>query len=187
MDTETIFSDATLVAECINGDSQAWKQLLERYKRLIYAVTVRFGFESEDRHDIFQAVCLEALKNLSSLRNTSSLRYWILTITIRQCCALRKRIQLESVKPGEDACLIEDPRAHTMDIYLAARRGEILHEAMEELPERCRTLLKLLFFAEEKAPYTQLGEMLGCSKDTIGSARLRCLDRLRRILSEKGF
>jgi hypothetical protein len=43
-----------------------------------------------------------------------------------------------------------DPRSNSMEIYLAARRAEILREAMDELPDRCRSLLHLLFFNEEK-------------------------------------
>jgi RNA polymerase sigma factor (sigma-70 family) len=74
-----------------------------------------------------------------------------------------------------------------MQIYQDAERGEMLRQAMEELPERCRSLLQLLFFTENKASYAEMGERFGWSKDTIGSARLRCLDRLRKILECKGF
>jgi RNA polymerase sigma factor (sigma-70 family) len=186
--TPTIESDSELVFKCQNGDQEGWTLLLNRYKRLIYSVTVRFGFENEDRHDVFQAVCLEILRNLSSLRNTSSLRYWILTISVRQCCVFRKRLQQERLhSPDDSALLIYDPHPDTLSIYQAAERAEILRDAMEELPERCRHLLSLLFFADEKTPYTQLGGTLGCSKDTIGSARKRCLERLRKILTQKGF
>src|SRR5207249_218451 len=93
--TTTGESDHALIAGCVNGDQQAWIELLDRYKRQIYGVTVRFGFDVEDRHDVFQAVCLETLKSLSSLRNASSLRYWILTITVRQCSLLLKRKRQE--------------------------------------------------------------------------------------------
>jgi DNA-directed RNA polymerase specialized sigma24 family protein len=74
-----------------------------------------------------------------------------------------------------------------MQIYLAAERSEMVREAMGQLPEPCRSLIELLFFSEEKTSYSQLGGLMGWSKDTIGSARLRCLEKLRRILESKGF
>jgi RNA polymerase sigma factor (sigma-70 family) len=186
--TTTGISDDALIAGCLEGDQQAWIQLLDRYKRLIYGVSVRFGFDTEDRHDVFQAVCLETLKNLSSVRNASSLRYWILTITIRQCCCLLKRKREESThQPVETAAALQDARPDTIQIYLAAERETIVREAMDELPERCRSMLGLLFFANEKATYSQLGDLWGLSKDTIGSTRLRCLEKLRKILGAKGF
>jgi len=188
MDTVYVASDSALVEDCLSGDQQAWNQLLDRYKRLIYAVTVRFGLDSEDRHDVFQSVCLEILKNLSSLRSGSSLRYWVLTITIRQCSSMRRRLQRSQTEPvNESSFLVHDPRPNTLDVYVEIQRAETVREAMNELPERCRKLLHLLFFSEDKPQYEQLGDMLSCSKDSIGSARLRCLDRLRRILAEKGF
>jgi RNA polymerase sigma factor (sigma-70 family) len=181
-------SDQILVAECVSGSQEAWITLVDRYKRLIYSVTVRFGLAPEDRHDVFQAVCLETLKSLPSLRNAASLRYWIITITIRQCSIFVKREAKERMQqPGETALTVEDPQADTMQIYLTAERTEIVREAMGELSEPCRSLLELLFFKEEKTSYSELGGLMGWSKDTIGSARLRCLGKLRRILEGKGF
>lgn len=74
-----------------------------------------------------------------------------------------------------------------MQIYLAAERAEMLREALMELSERCRGLLQLLFFSEHKTSYSQVGQLYGWSKDTIGSARLRCLDKLRKLLEDRGF
>lgn len=185
--TSSVESDPDLVLKCLKGDQQGWIQLLDRYKRLIYAVTVRFGFQDEDRHDVFQAVCVEILKNLSSLRNASSLRYWIITITVRQSSALRKRLQEERLHTPDIPLSIHDPHPDTMTIYLATQRAEMLRESMGELPEPCHRLLKLLFFADDKTPYAQLSSIFGWSKDTIGSARRRCLERLRKILAQKGF
>jgi RNA polymerase sigma factor (sigma-70 family) len=149
---------------------------------------VRFGLVPEDRHDVFQAVCLETLKSLPSLRNAASLRYWIITITIRQCSVLAKReARQRSLQPAEAALTIEDPKADTMQIYLTAERSEMVREAMGQVPEPCRSLLEQLFFKEEKTSYSELGGLMGWSKDTIGSARLRCLQKLRRILEGKGF
>jgi len=186
--TTTGASDHALIAGCVNGDQQAWIQLLDRYKRQIYGVTVRFGFDVEDRHDVFQAVCLETLKSLSSLRNASSLRYWIITITVRQCSLLLKRKRQERGRELDEAALaVLDPGADTMQIYLAAEREKMLREAMEELPEPCRSLLELLFFSDERTSYLDVGGLFGWSKDSVGSARLRCLDKVRKILERKGF
>jgi RNA polymerase sigma factor (sigma-70 family) len=172
----------------LNGDQQAWIELLHRYKRLIYGVTVRFGFDIEDRHDVFQAVCLETLKSLGSLRNASSLKYWILTITVRQSCLLLKLKREERGRQhDEDVLPVQDPQADTMRIYLAAEREKMLHEALEELPEPCRSLLDRLFFSDEHTSYLELGAFFGWSKDTVGSARLRCLDKIRKILARKGL
>jgi RNA polymerase sigma factor (sigma-70 family) len=111
-----------------------------------------------------------------------------MTITLRQCYqSLKRRREERGQQTDEAALAVEDPRADTMQIYLAAERAEMLCEAMGELPERCRSLLELLFFSEEKTSYLELGGRFGWSKDTIGSFRHRCLDKLRKILEDRGF
>src|SRR5689334_22765437 len=101
---------------------------------MIYSVTVRFGISVDDRQDIFQSVCLEILKNLTSLRSASSLRYWILTITIRQCSALRKRRTRDLPAAEQDSwSLVSDPGPGTLEVYLEAQRAETLREAITEL------------------------------------------------------
>lgn len=181
-------SDHELVAECLKGRSAAWQALLGRYKRLIYSVSVRYRFETDDRHEVFQTVCLEILKNLPSLRDASKIRQWILTISIRECNNLVNRKQRDRNLRAERSQM-ESKAAHTdtMAVYLWAEKQQILKEALEELPERCRTLIHSMFLVDDKLSYAELAEKLELSKDTIGSMRQRCLERLRLLLESKEF
>jgi RNA polymerase sigma factor (sigma-70 family) len=181
-------SDRQLVEACLKGDAGSWETLLERYKRLIYSVPVRFGFDHDDRHEIFQNVCLEILKNMPSIRDAGKLRSWILTIAIRESNDLLRRKYVERDKIG---AVLEKPRTErtvdTLNIYLAAEKEAILREAVAEMPSRCRALIEMLFFSEPPVDYGKAAEAVGLSKDSIGSIRLRCLDQLKRILESKNF
>lgn len=59
--------------------------------------------------------------------------------------------------------------------------------ALASLDERCRTLLTLLFYRPDRPPYAQIAAMLGTSEGSIGPARIRCLQKLRRILEDAGL
>src|SRR5438046_1062064 len=48
-----------LVQECLQGNQRAWERLIDKYKRLIYAVPFKYGAGPEDAADIFQSVCIE--------------------------------------------------------------------------------------------------------------------------------
>ena len=181
-------TDHELVKACLAGESNAWEQLLRRYERMIYAVTVRFAFVLEDRREIFQTVCCEILKNLPSLIDVVKLRPWILTITIRECNDLiRKKYQQRRLDPEESALGIQAPKADSLEIYLQSEREAMLLEALAELPVRCRQVIRLLFLGETKTPYKEAGTEFGLSKETIGSLRQRCLKKLRQILESKDF
>ncbi len=64
-------SDERLVALCLKGDEQAWADLIEKYKNLIYSIPIKLGMY-EDAADIFQSVCVDLLSDLSKFARTES-------------------------------------------------------------------------------------------------------------------
>ena len=84
--------DEKLVQACLNGDEKAWERLIDKYKRLIYSVPVKYGFAPEDAADLFQNVCVDLYTNLSKLRKVESLRSWLITVaTLRMQCVVSVR------------------------------------------------------------------------------------------------
>jgi hypothetical protein len=53
--------DRRLVAECLEGNEEAWSALVDKYKNLIFSIPVKYGFSPDDASDIFQAVCVELM------------------------------------------------------------------------------------------------------------------------------
>jgi hypothetical protein len=52
-------SNAKLVQECLRGKQEAWNELIDRYKNLIYSIPNKYGLSRDEAADIFQAVCME--------------------------------------------------------------------------------------------------------------------------------
>jgi DNA-directed RNA polymerase specialized sigma24 family protein len=48
-------------------------------------------------------------------------------------------------------------------------------------------MVHLLFFQEPPLPYEDVARKIGVAKGSIGFLRMRCLERLRKALEEKGF
>ena len=76
--------DEWLVQGCLQGDPKAWEDLIDKYKRLIYSIPIKYGASSADAADVFQSVCIEVMNCLPQLKNVQSLRSWLITVTIRQ-------------------------------------------------------------------------------------------------------
>jgi len=112
------------------------------------------------------------------------LRSWILTITIRECNDFIRRKYRDRDLFGGDYSAVREDRVDTLNVYASLERQENLRLAMEKLSEQCRQLFRMLFLEDEKSTYVQLAERLGISKDSIGSARQRCLERLRKLLDK---
>ena len=72
-----------------------------------------------------------------------------------------------------------DPRV----ILLEGELGRV-RRALEALPERCRALLDLLYYAADAPSYERVSERLGMPVGSIGPTRARCLEKLARRFAE---
>src|SRR5438874_7739236 len=77
-------ADRNLVQQCIEGDQDAWKQLVKRYERLIYSIALRICRDNDAAADILQQVCLELYQRLDEVRNVASLPGWVGTVSRRK-------------------------------------------------------------------------------------------------------
>src|SRR6266702_4400100 len=58
-------SDSELVARCRSGDQQAWAELVDRFSRYVYAISVQaFRLPDADAEDVFQEVFARAYEHL---------------------------------------------------------------------------------------------------------------------------
>jgi len=79
-------TDAQLVARCREGDDDAWRELVERFSRYVYAIAVQaFRLPQADAEDVFQEVFARAYVNLPKLRDDSAIRPWLGQLTRRLC------------------------------------------------------------------------------------------------------
>ena len=53
----------------------------------------------------------------------------------------------------------------------------ILRQAVEQLPERCRQLITLLFYSGNDLGYDEIARRLEIPRDSMGPTRARCLPR----------
>jgi RNA polymerase sigma factor (sigma-70 family) len=179
--------DRRLVAECLNGNEEAWAALIDKYKRLIYSIPVKYGFSADDATDIFQSVCLELLSELTKLRKPEALPKWIIQITAHKCLRGKTQRQRTEVTDPNDAAFEQVTPARAEGILREAEDEQNLRRVISALPARCQELIRMLFFEEPARPYAEIARTLGIATGSIGFIRQRCLERLRKELVEAGF
>jgi len=180
------YTDPELVSMCLKGDGHAWEALIRRYRRLIYSVPVRFGFEDADAADVFQAVCLKLLEHLHQVKDDRRISAWLITTTTRQCLHLRT-LKSRETTTDEELQEPEDPTINLEGLRLMAEQQQAIREAVQELGERCRILIRLLYFDTTTPSYDGISEQMGIPVASIGPTRARCLDKLRTMLRRRGI
>jgi DNA-directed RNA polymerase specialized sigma24 family protein len=91
-------SDEQLVRDCLKGKDSAWSALIFKYKNLIFSIPIRYGFSEEDAADIFQAVCMGLLAELSRLREPKALAGWLIQVTRNKCFHRKRETQRHSMQ-----------------------------------------------------------------------------------------
>ena len=172
-----LLSDAELVARCRAGDRDAWRELVDRYSRYVYAIARSFSFREHDVEDVFQDVFARAYERLDSLRDDSALRPWLAQLT--------RRIAIDRLRSGSREQVSENVEPEGMDERIEELTNALaVHEALAALSENCREILDR-FFAQDES-YRTIGEALDLPSGTIASRISRCLARLREHMEETG-
>ncbi len=182
-------SDDRLVALCRKGDQQAWADLVDKYKNLIYSIPIKLGMY-DDAADIFQSVCVDLLSDLPKLREPKALPKWLMQVCYHKCLEQRTRAKRQVQLEDEDAEKIpaQPDGAPLPEEMLAQLQNEqMVRDVVATLPPRCERMVRMLFFETPPRPYQDIAQELGIATGSIGFIRGRCLDRLKKQLEKMGF
>jgi RNA polymerase sigma factor (sigma-70 family) len=169
-------SDRELVARCRAGDEQAWAELVERFSRYVYAISMQaFRLPEPDAEDVFQEVFARAYQHLDALRDDAAVRPWLAQLTRRLCIDRLRAASRE--RPTADEELVA---AGAEETIRQLDEALTVHEALAATPEHCRQILDRFFARDES--YRTIGEALDLPPGTIASRISRCLARLRDVL-----
>lgn len=184
-------TDSELIAACLEGSHEAWEALIKRYQRLIYSIPFKARLSPDDAADIFQSVCLKLYEKLDTLRDHQKISSWLITTTSRECWRASARRRREA-PPASDSEEEFDSHKEIPATGLLAdeeseliERQQIVREAVEALPERCRDLVTMLFYEKDDLSYVDIAARMGMPVASVGPTRARCLEKLKKSLNDK--
>lgn len=185
MSDDTQPSPAQLIAACRAGDADAWDALVARYERLIYTIPLRYGLTSAEADDVFQTVWLKLLQHLDNLREPNRVAAWLVTTARRECWNRRRGAHHENVQVMAPESLPEDSWVEELtpeQIVLRYDQHRAVRQAIGRLGERCRQLLRSLYYDPAEPTYAEIAARLDMPVGSIGPTRARCLQKLRQVL-----
>ena len=191
-------ADAVLVLRCQEDDSEAFDEIIARYKDGIFNYIWRMISNRDDVEDLAQEVFVRAFTSIKSFRRESNLRTWLYKIATNLCIDKYRRAGLEkklfvpmendqdedkSPGPTELPDSTYDPR----EVY--ERRGLQIEvqKALSKLPEKHRAAI--LLFDLEDMSYEEIAEAVGCPVGTVKSrlfnARMQLSDLLKPYIEDR--
>jgi len=157
------------------------EEFLERVRPRVRALFLRYRIPLQDTEDILQQALLALLYHRDSIRDPEA---WLVG-TLRNKCLLYWRNHRRKLYDAVDATvldLVAEPLAPDQE---GADLRRDLTTAIEQLPERCRSILSLRY-RHGYSP-AEMSVFLGSSQGSISKMTNRCLAALTRRLVASGL
>lgn len=162
-------SDADLLRAHVDGDPQAFAELVRRHRDRLWAVALRTIGDREEAADAVQDALLAAHRNAARFRGESAVTTWLHRIVVNACLDRLRRRQSHPTVPLPDSTRSDDrpggvePAAPAQDHDTAL----VVREALAALPPDQRAAIVLVDV--QGYPVAEAAEMLGVAEGTIKS------------------
>jgi RNA polymerase sigma factor (sigma-70 family) len=161
------------------SDERAFAALVDEFSGMVWGIARAFRLDRADAADVSQVVWLRLATHLGRIERPETIAGWLKTTTTRECLSLlrrngRTRPMGLDLNDGADRTALGPD-----DSVIADERHRALWTAFRSLPEGCQTLLRLML-VNPPLTYTEIAEILGVPRGSLGPTRARCIDKLRR-------
>jgi RNA polymerase sigma-70 factor (ECF subfamily) len=178
-----------LVAAAKRGDTSAFEELVSRYERKIFRLTMNITRNREDAEDAMQDAFLKSYTHLKDFDGDSRFYTWLVRIAANEALMrLRKRrpnhFSLDEPVEGEDDVIpreIEDWGPKPDQRFAQTEMHEILSGVIDNLEPDFRTVFVLRDIEELSTEET--AKALGISVPAVKSRLLRARLKLREKLN----
>lgn len=175
----------TIWQQVVEGDPKAWRLIVKQYAALVQTVAVRTGLSRDEAEDCAQQTWMALHRSRTIIEDPAKLPGWLVRVASRKASRMLRQKVRESVVIAE----AESPKETTLpdeELLRLERYGQLI-TALAQLDDRCRKLLQAVFLSPEDMSYKDIAEELGIPVNSMGPTRKRCLNKLKKILTEMGY
>lgn len=188
-------SEQELINRSLQGETQAFEELVLQYQDKVYALAYRYMGNEEDAYDMSQEAFIKAYRSLRSFKGNSSFGTWIYRVATNVCLdELRKRKRRIVPLPLDEPLAtqegdgvdkeIADP-SPTMDIlYEQKEFSQYIQNLLDQLKPDHKTVIVLRDLMD--LSYEEIASVLDCSIGTVKSRLSRARMVFKKTFNRQG-
>ncbi len=169
----------------LDGDAGGLDDLVAVMTPVLWHVVRAYRLSQESAEDVVQTTWMALVRRRAAIADPAAVGGWLTTTARREAWRVSGASAKTTPVADEDlAPRLPDQRsAESVAVEHDTRHR--LWAAVDELPERCRRLLRVVAF-ENRPDYARLATDLDMPVGSIGPTRGRCLAKLRVALAQVG-
>lgn len=181
----TINNDNIIIGKVIAGDTNAFAELVGRYKNLVFTLALRMLKNREEAEEVSQDTFIKVYQSLTKFKGDSKLSTWIYKVTYNTCLdRLKKYKRQQSTIPIDE---FTEHHIKTLDNALEAmeldERKRAIKNCLELLPSEDGFLLTLYYFEEQSLE--DIAKVTGLTTNNIKVKLFRSRKKLGTIFIQQ--
>jgi len=186
----TEVTDQQLVERVLAGNKNAFNLLVLRYQHRVAALISRFVHDPQEAEDVCQEAFIKAYRALPLFRGDSAFYTWLYRIavnTAKNYLVSRNRrppasdVDVSDAEVSEVGSVLRDIETPEGSLQ-TDKLKQVIHEAIEELPDDLRTAFTLREFSG--LSYEDITEVMDCPVGTVRSRIFRAREAIDKKIKE---
>jgi RNA polymerase sigma factor (sigma-70 family) len=175
-----INDDDYYIKKTLEGDSNSFSVLVERYQNMVFALALKMLKHREESEEVSQDTFIKVYRSLSKFNGESKFSTWIYRIAYNSCLdRIKKNSKYNNnVEINE---ITSNEISHTESIFDSLENKErsiIVKQCMDKLPEDERIIIHLFYFEE-----LSLKEIVGIVSMTEGNVKVKLFRARKKLFS----
>jgi len=177
---------SSLVERSAQGDTAAFRLLINRYQRMVFSFLGKFWFQAQILEDLAQETFLRAYRHIADFNaeKGASFSTWLITIARNLAINEKKKKNRRKEQPSSFLELNHTTSKESPQDMLEKRNlTSRVHNAINQLPEKFQTAVILSYFDE--LSIEEIARIEECPVGTVKSRIFRGKQILRQILEKE--
>lgn len=174
-----------IVRNCLKGEAEAWKMLVDLYSRKIFSLAYQFAGSPQEAEDLTQEIFLKLYSSLGKYDFERDFNAWFLTLARNFLIDEFRRTRLEKSQRA-DFEELATPAAEAdspENRLISQEKAELVREALLRLSPELRTVLILREI--EGFSYEEIAQKMKLPLGTVKSRVNRGRIQIAQVILEK--
>ncbi len=183
-------TDNEIISRVLQGEQNAYAELVNRYQNYVFTLTLRMIKSREDAEEVAQDVFIKAYRYLSDFRGESKFSTWLYTIVNTTCITFLRKKKLEVYSlDNEKVFEMADSQDSGFRANMVEQKSRVnmVNEAIALLSPDDGEIITLFYKAEQNLE--EISKILGIETNTVKvrlhRARIRLKEKMENHFSEE--
>lgn len=175
-------NDQIIINQVINGDTNAFAVLVDRYKDLVFTLAMRMLKNREEAEEVSQDTFVKSFQKLDRFKGDSKFSTWLYRVAYNTCLDRIKKNKkhLNDVEINDFTAHQVKALDNILDSIEEKEKSEIISACINQLPSEESFLLTLYYFDE--LSLEEISTIVGINSNAIKVKLFRTRKKLAKLL-----